>query len=101
MKKQLIKSILFLLIITVTTAWFGHNICHFIENNKYEFSNSLDSKKTENQTENRIDTEFIHETVFLIIENIKHFETKNMFTLYHFNSKEILIEKIAPPPEVA
>jgi hypothetical protein len=72
-----------------------------IENDKYDFSKTIEDGDTENQTENKSKTEFINEISVLDFTNFYFSNNQENTPFYLFKVKELSFENQTPPPEIA
>lgn len=95
-----INLFLTLLISVYSLIWISDKLSLIIENEKYGFYKIVENSDPKNETENKINTEFLNEIALIIIENTNYSETKKESISYTFKIKEVCIEKKLPPPEV-
>jgi hypothetical protein len=95
-----INLFLTLLISVYSLIWISDKLSLIIENEKYGFYKIVENSDPKNETENKINTEFLNEIALIIIENTNYSETKKESISYTFKIKEVCIEKTLPPPEV-
>ena len=100
MKKININLFLTLLISAYSLIWISNKLSLIIENEKYGLYKIVENSDPKNETENKINTEFLNEIASIIIENTNYSETNKESISYTFKIKEVCIEKTLPPPEV-
>ena len=100
MKKININLFLTLLISAYSLIWISNKLSLIIENEKYGLYKIVENSDPKNETENKINTEFLNEIALIIIENTNYSETNKESISYTFKIKEVCIEKTLPPPEV-
>ncbi|TRX16085.1 hypothetical protein FNW25_13360 [Flavobacterium franklandianum] len=101
MKKMKNNLILTLLISTYSLIWISNKLSLVLENEKYGFYKIVENSDPKNETENKLDSEFLNEIALIIIENTNYSETKKEIISYTFKVKEVCIEKNLPPPEAS
>jgi hypothetical protein len=100
MKNRPSKLCFLLLITTFLSVWISDGLCMTIENDKYDFSKTIEDSDTENQTENKSKTEFINEIALLDFTNFYFSNTQKNTPFYLFKIKEFSFENQTPPPEI-
>lgn len=101
MKKININLFITLFISAYSLIWISDKLSLIIENEKYGFYKIVENSDPKNETENKLDTEFLNEIALIIIENTNYSETKKEIISYTFKVKEVCIEKTLPPPEAS
>jgi len=99
MKNDIFKLFFSLLITTFSLIWISDKLSVIIENEKYSYYETTEKSDAENQTENKLKTQFINPIEFLNLAQFSLSDTKNNNTYYLFTIKEISFENLTPPPE--
>ena len=99
MKKGAFNLFLSLLITTFSLIWISDKLSVIIENEKYGFYEMAENSDTENQTENKLKTQFLEEIELLSFSKFIVLSSQNSNTLYLFKIKEAFFENLTPPPE--
>ncbi|MNE63661.1 hypothetical protein D3C80_1590250 [compost metagenome] len=100
MKNNIFKLIFLLLVTAFSIIWVSDKLSVLIENEKYSFYGITENSDTENQTENKLKTQFIDQIELLHFSIFLPLSVKRNNTFYLFNIKEFSFENITPPPEV-
>lgn len=101
MKNSPYKFHFLLLMTTFLSIWISDGLSVIIENDKYVFSKTIEDSDTENQTENKSETEFINEVAFLDFTNFCFLNTQENTPFYLFKIKAFSLKNQTPPPEIA
>lgn len=88
-----------LLITTFSIIWISEKLHVIIENEKYSYYETTEKSDTENQTENKLKTQFINKIDLLNFSRILILSTQKNNTFYIFKIKEASFENWTPPPE--
>ena len=99
MKNGAIKLFLMLLISTFSLIWMSEKLSIVLEKEKYGFHEMAENSDTENQTENKLKTQFFEEIELLNFSRFFISSTQKNNTFYLFKIKEASFENLTPPPE--
>lgn len=101
MKNGIFQLFFSLLITTFSLIWISDKLSVIMENEKYSYYETTEKSDAENQTENKLKTQFIDPIDFFNLAQFSLSDSKNNNTYYLFNIKEISFENLTPPPEQA
>ncbi len=101
MKNGAFQLFFSLLITTFSLIWISNKVSVIMENEKYGYYETTEKNDAENQTENKLKTQFIDPIELLNLAQFSLSNPKNNNTYYLFNIKEISFENLTPPPEQA
>jgi len=100
MKNGAFKLFLLLLISTFSLIWISDNLSIVLEKEKYGFHEMAENSDTENQTENKLKTEFLEEIELLNFSRFYGLSSQKNTTFYLFKIKEGSFENRTPPPKI-
>jgi hypothetical protein len=99
MKNSALQLIFLLLITTFSFIWISDKLSVIIENEKFSYYETTEKSDAENQTENKLKTQFINKIDLLNFSKISILSTQKNNTFYLFKIKEASFENWTPPPE--
>src|SRR3970040_2650255 len=99
MKNSALQLFFLLLITTFSFIWISDKLSVIIENEKFSYYETTEKSDAENQTENKLKTQFINKIDLLNFSRISILSTQKNNTFYLFKIKEASFEKCTPPPE--
>lgn len=99
MKNGTFKLFFLLLITTFSLIWISDKLSVIIENEKISYHEMAENNDTENQTENKLKTQFLEEIALLNFSKLAILSSQKNNTLYLFKIKEASFENLTPPPE--
>ena len=99
MKNSAIQLFFLLLLTTFSLIWTSDKLAVIIENEKYDFYEMAENSETENQTENKLKTQFLEEITHLNFSRYYISPTQESNTSYLFKIKEPSFKNWTPPPE--
>lgn len=99
MKNSALQLFFLLLITTFSFIWISDKLSVIIENEKISYYETTEKSDAENQTENKLKTQFINKIDLLNFSRISILSTKKNNTFYLFKIKEASFENWTPPPE--
>jgi hypothetical protein len=99
MKNGVLKLFFLLLICTFSLIWISDKLSVIIENEKYGFCEMSENNDAENQTENKLKTQFLEKIELLNFAKFSILSTQKNNTFYLFKIKEASFENLTPPPE--
>lgn len=88
-----------LLTVAFSIIWISDKLAVVIENGKYGFYEMSEKSENENQTENKLKTQFLEEFELLNFSRVFISSTQKNKTFYQFKIKEASSENLTPPPE--
>lgn len=100
MKNNIFKLFFLLLIVAFSIIWISDKLAVVIENGKYGFYEMAKNSDTENQTENKLKTQFLEEIELLNFSRFFISSTQKNNIFYQFKIKEASFENWTPPPEI-
>jgi hypothetical protein len=100
MKNNIFKLFFLLLTIVFSIIWISDKLTVVLENEKYGFYEMAENSDTENQTENKLKTQFLEEIELLNFSRFIISSTQKNNTFYLFKIKEVSFENLTPPPKV-
>jgi hypothetical protein len=100
MKNNVFKLFFLLLTVAFSILWISDKLTVVIENKKYDFYEMAENSETENQTENKLKTQFLEEIELLNFSRFIISSTQKNNTFYLFKIKEASFKNLTPPPEV-
>lgn len=100
MKNNIFKLFFLLLIVAFSIIWISDKLAVVIENGKYGFYEMAKNSDTENQTENKLKTQFLEEIELLNFSKFFISSTQKTNIFYQFKIKEASFENWTPPPEI-
>ena len=100
MKKNVFKLFFLLLTVAFSILWISDKLTVVIENEKYGFYEMAENNETENQTENKLKTQFIEEIENFNFSRFFISSTQKNNSFYLFKIKEASFENRTPPPKV-
>ena len=99
MKNSALQLFFLLLITTFSFIWISDKLSVIIENEKFSYYETTEKSDAENQTENKLKTQFINKIDLLNFSKISILSTQKNNTFYLFKIKEASFENWTPPPE--
>jgi hypothetical protein len=99
MKNSALQLFFLLLITTFSFIWISDKLSVIIENEKFSYYETTEKSDAENQTENKLKTQFINKIDLLNFSRISILSTQKNNTFYLFKIKEASFENWTPPPE--
>ena len=99
MKNSTLQLFFLLLITTFSFIWISDKLSVIIENEKFSYYETTEKSDAENQTENKLKTQFINKIDLLNFSRISILSTQKNNTFYLFKIKEASFENWTPPPE--
>jgi len=99
MKNGAVKLFLLVLISTFSLIWISDKLSLVLEKEKYGFHKIAENSDTENQTENKLKTQFFEEIELLNFSRFYGLSSQKNTTFYLFIIKEATFENRTPPPE--
>jgi hypothetical protein len=100
MKNNVFKLFFLLLTVVFSIIWISDKLTVVLENEKYGFYEMAENSDTENQTENKLKTQFLEEIELLNFSRFFVSSTQKNNAFYFFKIKEVSFENLTPPPEV-
>lgn len=100
MKNNLFKLFCLLLTVAFSIIWISDKLTIVIENEKYGFYEMAKNSDNENQTENKLKTQFLEQIELLNLSRFYILSTQKNNTFYLFKTKEASFENRTPPPEL-
>lgn len=100
MKNGAFKLFILLLISTFSIIWISEKLSIVIENEKYCHYEMAENSDTENQTENKLKTQFLEEIELLNLSRLSFLSSQKIVTFYLFKIKEASFENLTPPPKI-
>lgn len=88
-----------LLTVAFSIIWISDKLAVVIENGKYGFYEMSEKSENENQTENKLKTQFLEEFELLNFSRIFISSIQKNNSFYLFKIKEASSENLTPPPE--
>jgi hypothetical protein len=101
MKNDIFQLFFLLLIATFSLIWISDKVSVIMENEKYDYFETTEKSDIENQTENKLKTQFVDSIELLNLTQLSLSHSKNNNTYYFFTIKETSFENLTPPPEQA
>ena len=99
MKNSALQLFFLLLITTFSFIWISDKLSVIIENEKFSYYETTEKSDAENQTENKLKTQFINKIDLLNFSRISILSTQKNNTFYLFKIKKASFENWTPPPE--
>ena len=100
MKDSALQLFFLLLITTFSFIWISDKLSVIMENEKYGYYETTEKNDAENQTENKLKTQFINKIDLLNFSRISILSTQKNNTFYLFKTKETSFKNRTPPPEI-
>ena len=100
MKNGVLKLFFIFLTTTFSLMWIGEELSVLVENEKYSYYETAEKNDTENQTENKLKTQFIHPIYHFNLALVLLSSKQKQSTYYLFKTKEFSFENHTPPPEM-
>lgn len=99
MKNSVFQLFFSLLIATFSLIWISDKLSMVIENEKQGYCQTTEKNDAENQTENKLKTQFIGSIEHINLASFALSDPNKNSTFYLLNAKEISFENPTPPPE--
>jgi lipopolysaccharide export LptBFGC system permease protein LptF len=99
MKNSASQLFFLLLITTFSIIWISDELAVVIENERYDFYEMAENSDKENQTENKLKTQFLDEIELLNLSRSFVSSSQKNNSSYLFKIKEASSENLTPPPE--
>ena len=100
MKNKVFKLFFLLLTVAFSILWISDKLTVVIENEKYGFYEMTENSDAENQTENKLKTQFLEEFEHFNFSRFFISSTQKNNSFYLFKIKEASFENRTPPPKV-